>query len=76
MTTWMDLESIMLSEISQRKTDTVRSHLYVKSRKQNNMKTDSQIQRTNVVAKWKGSGSGWRKLVKGIKSINLQLHNI
>ena len=41
MTTWMDLESFMLSEISQRKTDTVRSHLYVKSRKQNNMKTDS-----------------------------------
>ena len=26
---WMDLEGIMLSEISQRKTNTVRFHLYV-----------------------------------------------
>ena len=32
MTTWMDLESIMLSEISQRKTDTVCFHLYVESK--------------------------------------------
>ena len=28
-TIWMDLESIMLNEISQRKTNTVLSHLYV-----------------------------------------------
>ena len=28
-TTWIDLEDIMLSEISQTKTKTVRSHLYV-----------------------------------------------
>ena len=33
--TWMDLEGIMLSEISQRKTNTVRFHLYVESKKQN-----------------------------------------
>ena len=32
---WMDLEGIMLSEISQRKTNTVRFHLYVESKKQN-----------------------------------------
>ena len=33
-TTWMDLEGIMLSEISQtRKTNTILYHLYVKSKK-------------------------------------------
>ena len=32
-TMWMDLESIMLSEISQRKTNTVCYHLHVKSKK-------------------------------------------
>ena len=32
VTTWMDLESIMLGERSQRKT---KSHLYVESKKQN-----------------------------------------
>ena len=33
---WMDLESIMLSEISQRKTNfTVWSHLYLESKLQN-----------------------------------------
>ena len=31
----MDLEGIMLSEISQRKTDTVGYHLHVESKKQN-----------------------------------------
>ena len=31
--TWMELEGTMLSEISQRKTDTVLPHLYVESEK-------------------------------------------
>ena len=31
--TWMDLEGIMLSEISQRKTNTICYHLYVESKK-------------------------------------------
>ena len=38
----MDLEGIMLSEISQRKTDTIRYHLYVEAKKYNkvvNIKT-------------------------------------
>ena len=35
-TTWMDLKSILLSEISQRKTNTARLQLYVKSEKQTN----------------------------------------
>ena len=33
--TWMDLEGIMLSEISQRKTNTKLFNLYVESKKQN-----------------------------------------
>ena len=32
-TTWMELEGIMLSEVSQRKTDTLGSHLCVESEK-------------------------------------------
>ena len=35
--TWMDLEGIMLSEMSQRKTNTVWSHLYVESKKYNKL---------------------------------------
>ena len=34
-TTWVDLEGILLSEISQRKRNTVSSHLYVESKPQN-----------------------------------------
>ena len=33
--TWMGLEGIMLSEVSQRKTNTVCYHLYVESKKYN-----------------------------------------
>ena len=32
MTAWIELEDIMLSEISQRKTNTVCFHLYVESK--------------------------------------------
>ena len=49
VTTGIDLESIMLSEISQRKTNAMSFHLYVKSKKQNKhnkTETDAQIQRT------------------------------
>ena len=47
--TWMDLEGIVLSEISQRKTNTVWYHLYVESKKYNTLvnitkkEADSQI---------------------------------
>ena len=34
VTTWMDLEGIVLSEINQRKTNTIWFHLYVKSKEQ------------------------------------------
>ena len=33
VTTWMDLEGIILSEISQRKTNTIHYHFYVESKK-------------------------------------------
>ena len=36
-TMWMDLEGIMLSEISQRKINTVWYHLYVESKKYNKL---------------------------------------
>ena len=36
-TTWMDIEGIMLSEIRQRKTNTIGYHLYVESNEQNKM---------------------------------------
>ena len=41
MTIWIDLEVVMLSEISQRKTNTIWFHLYVKCKKQNNNKRKS-----------------------------------
>ena len=53
---WMDLESTMLSEISQRKTNTMCYHLYVKPKKYNKLvnittttkeEMASQIKRTN-----------------------------
>ena len=40
-TIMMDLEGITLSEMSQRKTNTTWLCLYIESKKQNKMKTDS-----------------------------------
>ena len=36
VTVWMVLEGIMLSEVGQRKTNTIWFHLYMESKKQNN----------------------------------------
>ena len=43
--TWMDLEGIMLSEISQKKTNTVWHHLYVESKKYNKLVTITKSNR-------------------------------
>ena len=48
MTTWMDLEGIMVSEISQKEKDPIWFHLHVKSTKQigkikTKVETDSEI---------------------------------
>ena len=57
-TTQMNLEGIMLSEISKTKTDTIWSHLYVGCKKQNKWKNNSQIQKTDL---WLSEGCGdWR----------------
>ena len=41
VTTWMDLEDIMLSEPSQRKTNMYDIYLYVESKKSKLIKTES-----------------------------------
>jgi len=53
-TTWMDLEGIMLSEISQRRTNTIWSHLYVKSKTAKLIETESGMMITR--------GRGWEEL--------------
>ena len=44
--TWMDLEGIMLSEISQRKTHTIWFHLYVESKKYNKLVNKTKKKQT------------------------------
>ena len=56
--TWMDLEGIILSEISQRKTNTVWYHLYMESKKYKQLvyttkKNQTQMQTMN---EWLGMG--------------------
>ena len=51
-TTWMNLEDIMLSEISQKKANTAWYHLYVESKKKK-----SQTHRNRV--EWSLPGAGW-----------------
>jgi len=53
-TTWMDLEGIMLSEISQRRTNIIWSHLYVKSKTAKLIETESGMMITR--------GRGWEEL--------------
>ena len=64
--TWMDLDIIILSEVSQTKTNTI-YHLYVKSKKNDTneliykTEIDSQTQKTNSLLP-KGKGVGRDKL--------------
>ena len=44
---WMDMEGIMLSEISWRATNTVYYHLYVKSKKYNKLVNITKKKQTN-----------------------------
>ena len=46
-TTWFGLEGIMLSEISQRKRNTILYHLYVRSKKQNKLTTITKQKQTH-----------------------------
>ena len=56
--TWMDLEGIMLSEISQRKTNTVWYNLYVESKKYNKL-VNVVKQRQNHRYRQQTSGYQW-----------------
>ena len=67
--TWMELESIMLSEISQRKTRTVRLYLYVKSKQKSNIYVCVYIyiyvdKRIGGYQKWEVQR--WEKLVNAV----------
>ena len=46
-TTWMDLEDIVLREISQRKIHTLCYHLYVESKNQNKLKNTREQKQTH-----------------------------
>ena len=46
-TTWMDLQGIMLSEISQRKTNTVWYHWHVKYKKYNRLVIITEKEKTH-----------------------------
>ena len=50
VTRWMAFEGIKLSEISQRKTNTIRSHLYVESKNVKLIETENRLMVTR----------GWR----------------
>ena len=59
-TTWINLEGIMLWEISQRKANTVSSYLYVESKNKKmkqNPKSDRKIDPT-CGYQWRGWGQG------------------
>ena len=59
---WMDLEGIMLSEISQRKTNTVWYHLYVESKKYNRLVNITKKRQTHryraQTSGYQGGGEG------------------
>ena len=74
-TTWVDLEGIMLKEVWQRKENTLRSHLYVKSKKKKNpltKPTHKNPKLTDTVNRLVARGEEWEigeKWVKGVKKV-------
>ena len=53
--TWMDLEMIILREISQTKTNTIGYHLYVESKKCNKL---VNITKKKPIHRWREQTSG------------------
>lgn len=49
VTTWVDLEGIMLRDISQRKTNTIWPYLYVDSKKEKKTKTNLKDKENRLV---------------------------
>ena len=74
--TWMDLENIILSEVSQTKTNTICYHLYVESKIRHkwtylwNRNRPTDIENRLVVAKGEGAG-GQMKWELGISRYEL-----
>ena len=65
--TWMDLEIVILSEVSQTKTNIIRYHLYVKSKKMIQMNLFTKQKQTHRYRKQtygyqRGKGLGRDKL--------------
>ena len=72
----MDLENIVLSEINQRKTNTISFCLNVESKKQHKHKTETVINTENKLVVTRGEGDGGiKKWVREIKRCKIQLQN-
>ena len=62
MTTWVDLEGIIISEISREiKTNAVCFHLYVESKKQTNIIKQKQTHRYREQTSGYQKGEGWEE---------------
>ena len=73
--TWIDLEGIMLSEIRQRKTNTIWFHLYMKSKEEKQAKqkqTHRYREQTGGCHKGEGLGDEWNRW-RGLRGTNFQL---
>ena len=68
------VENIMLSEISQRKTNTVQSHLYVESNEQTDKQNRSRSLDTQNSCQRGGASGGWVKKGEGIKQKKIHTH--
>lgn len=65
----MDLKDIMLREISQRKTNTLWSHLHVESKKPELTETENGLVAVRGRGEWWANGGRWSK------GINSHLHD-
>ena len=75
VTTWIDLESILLNEINQSKTSIIRSHSCVESKKKPKQNKFENTEGRLVVARGRGvkDGTKWVKEVKGpVTNVQLQ----
>ena len=59
--TWMDLKGIMLSEISQMKTNTIWNHLYVKPKR---IQQTNEYARKKKAHRYREETSGYRGVIK------------
>ena len=76
---WMDMEGIMLSEISWRATNTVYYHLYVKSKKYNKLVNITKKKQTHRRTNWwlpveRGKEDGQDR-GKGLSGTNYYVQN-